>query len=131
MVFKQNLRIPKDRADGSSGFVKVKRGDTPEEHGFSPEQMEALAPLLMDGGGVTATVTLDREELLALLTEEEKLFYCFMHMLAADPNKEDEALWTASGKPRMEILEDFLDDKSITEGRRNKAWKKYEEGHEK
>lgn len=107
-VFKMDLRIPKDRADGRPGFVKVKRGDTPEQHGFTPEQVEELAPLLMDGEGAITIPT------------HEQIVDAFYRL-----NPEDKTLWTADGRPRVKAIEKILEH-DITETQRDEAWANYE-----
>lgn len=130
-VFKMNLRIPKARADGRPGFVKVKRGETPEEHGFTPEQVEELAPLLMDGGGVTASVTMTEDEVLDQCTQEQKITFTIAAMLKADPKQKDKELWTKTKKPRVEAIERIIDE-SITDDQRDEAWANFKkEGHNK
>lgn len=127
MVFKHNLRIPKDRADGSSGFVKVKRGDTPEEHGFTPEQVKELGPLLMDGEGVTAPKA---EDEMTSTEFYEKIHRVIKASLKADPEKQNSGIWTKAGIPRVDYLE-AMTSMEITETERDIAWDDFEEGDNK
>lgn len=125
--FKETIRVPRPRADGSPGFREFKKGRTPESYDLTPEEMDKVKSQLVEFEGVTATFTLNKEELLALLTEEEKFFHIFAAMLLADPEKKDEELWTAKGVPRMEIIEDVLGDKTINTDQRDEAWANFQE----
>lgn len=135
-VFKMGLKVLKDRPDGSPGFVYVKQGETPEQHGFTPEQIEELGPLLMDGEGVAETAAVTPEEVAAYAPDERFLMQAIAHMLSADPVKKKKKLWTA-GKPRVEAIEKVLREElnivnpDITEAQRDEAWANYEEGDSK
>ena len=135
-VFKMDLRILKARADGRPGFVNVKQGDTPEQHGFTPEEYdpdyaEGLFPLLMDGEGcVTETVTMTEDEVLDQCTLEQKIVFTIAAMLKEDPKQKDKKLWTKANEPRVEAIERLI-DASITETQRDEAWANFKEGDNK
>ena len=127
-VFKMDLRIPKARADGRPGFVYVKRGETPEQHGFTPEEYdpgyaEGLFPLLMDGEGnrVAEGELPETEEKMKLAAIKAVI----RGMLKRDPKKKDQKLWTKEKIPRVDAIEDELQT-DITEAQRDEAWANFE-----
>lgn len=134
MVFKMDLRIPKDRADGRRGFVYVKMGETPEEHGFTAEQVEELAPLLMDASDtserVTATVTMTEAELLKRAPIMDRIKLAIAGMLKDDPNQKDEKLWTKEKLPRVDSIEMIIDER-IKEDQRDEAWDNFQKEGDK
>ena len=107
-VFKGAYRVPRERPTGGMGFVNVRKGETPEEHGLAPDGLEAL---LEDSTGSPKAQPLDRMgEIVKAISE-------------LDPDDPDQ--WTAKGKPRVEDLEDLL-GYDITEAERNEAWEIYQ-----
>lgn len=136
-VFKMDLRIPKARADGRPGFVYVKRGETPEEHGFTPEEYdpgyaEGLFPLLMDGEGNRVAETKTTDEVGEYAPDQDLLKVAIEHLLSADPEKKKKKLWTTGLKPRVEAIEKILETElnivnpDITEAQRDEAWANFE-----
>lgn len=104
MKFKRDMRITRDKPDGSPGFVNVKAGHSPEEYGLREmEKAGRLDGLLVEASPYTI------EDVIK-------------NMLVDDPPQKKEELWTDKGKPRVEFIEQYTGQ--ITEAQRDKAWKK-------
>lgn len=113
MVFKCAYRIPRLRADGSPGFIQVKAGDTPEEHGLDTADVD---PGYFTESGIDLGELKDALDIAAVIRD----------MWANTPATTHAELWTTTGKPMVEEIERRL-DKQITEVERDAAWKTFKD----
>ena len=124
-VFKETLRRPRTRPDGSPGFQVLEKGRTPQSYGLGPEEIAQLESQLIEREGVTETVTLTPDEVLDQSTPEQKIVWAIAAMIKEDPKQKDKKLWTKSGIPRVEAIEKLLET-DITEAQRDEAWANFE-----
>ncbi len=94
--------------------MNVKQGETPEFHGFTPEEIVGLAGLLKESSEPSPVT-------------ESKIIAEIKDMLKLEPKKRKKSLWTDDGLPRVKYIEHRL-KRDITEGQRDAAWEGLNKG---
>ena len=110
LTFNRDYRIKRPKANGSPGFIDVKKGHTPEEYGLDPSVLTGLLTVdvvVPDGLGAA----LD-------------LASCIAGMMETDPEQKRAELWTDDLKPRVRVIEGVIKH-DITEAERDEAWKSF------
>ena len=122
MKFKETVRAPRTRPNGQPGFRVFQKGRTPESYGLTPEEIDVLAPLLVEGEGVSA----DNDDSMTTTEFYEKISKVIRASLKEDPDKENTGIWTKAGIPRVDYLEGMT-SMEITETERDIAWDDFKE----
>lgn len=107
-IFDKDYRYNRPKADGSPGFVDVKKGHAPEEYGIAIEDCAGLL-----------TVEVSDSDVL-----EFDIHVCIQQMIETDPDQKDPELWTVDKKPKVRVIEGVI-KQDITEADRDEAWEQY------